>query len=244
MKRLLILALLLASFRGNGFSQSPKTSIAPTEAVQLFLAPMTAAGYTDWIDVTAYGGTSHALKYVTEGTASALTIALQCSRDKGSSVELTIGTSTATSGGTIRGDASCTHVRVYLSTFTAGTRVWLNYFSSSDLATHATAITIGTTAYASSYDSGMTTIASGSTSTIVGASRLIQSITCVNRLPVSITVTVMDGGGNYYIGPLFSIPAYSHLDKQYPSGLVFASGITASASQASAIGCQFNGRQP
>lgn len=107
-----------------------------------------------------------------------------------------------------------------------------------------TAACSGATCYTSPVMTGITTIASGSTSTIYASTTMLTGAHCTNITASAVNFTLTDGANSYLIGPNFSIPANSFLD--LPTGLVgvlATSGVRASAGTAASVACTFNGKQ-
>lgn len=92
------------------------------------------------------------------------------------------------------------------------------------------------TAYAGT--AGMTTIVSGATSAFTATTTWVPGITCNNISAAGAnTVTVMDGNGKYFMGPNFSIPASSSIDRSWNGGQLFTGGINMSAGASNVIQC-------
>lgn len=101
----------------------------------------------------------------------------------------------------------------------------------------------GTTCYSNPVALGVTTIASGSSSTIFASTTVIdEGSQCTNQTASAATVTVTDGN-NAYLLFSFSIPANSVFSFRDYVGTIMASGIKASAGTGSAIVCRFRGKQ-
>ena len=98
-------------------------------------------------------------------------------------------------------------------------------------------------AFVNAYNPGVTTVAQGSTSTVTSTTTLLQTLYLNNLNPAGVTVTVMDGTGNYYVGPNFLIPGSSNIAFNFGVGIVLTNGITASAGTASSIKLAVGGRQ-
>lgn len=99
-------------------------------------------------------------------------------------------------------------------------------------------------AYTTDFLGGITTLASGSTSTITSTTTLVQSMYCNNATGSAVNVQITDGSNVYYVGPNYSLPANSNVRFISDAlGYVFASGIRASAGTASAVNCQASGKQ-
>lgn len=88
--------------------------------VRFQFAPLTATGAGPEFNVQAYGVAEHTLVYLTRGTVSAVTIALECSTDGGATFGTSIGSASTTTGGRIAGTAYCTHIRPNVTTLTGG----------------------------------------------------------------------------------------------------------------------------
>jgi hypothetical protein len=73
---------------------------------------------------------------------------------------------------------------------------------------------------------------------------LVQELYIENLNIAAVTVTVMDGTSNYYVGPNFSIPGLGNLNLNFGVGVVMTNGIQASAGTASSIKLSVGGRQP
>lgn len=96
--------------------------------------------------------------------------------------------------------------------------------------------------YPTAYLSGSMTISSGSTTTVTSTPTEITALTVTNVSNASVTVNVMDNSSNYIFPPNFVIPAGQSIGFPVGSGL-FYSGVTASASVASAAKINVGGYQ-
>lgn len=102
----------------------------------------------------------------------------------------------------------------------------------------------GATCYTTGVNSGITTITSGSTSTLFAATTDVQSIWCVNVTASDATITITDGNNAYYVGPTFTLTAKNNgFLLNSANGIIFAGGVRASAGTAGAINCQVAGKQ-
>lgn len=98
--------------------------------------------------------------------------------------------------------------------------------------------------YTADFDSGMTVIASGSTTTITATTTRVQLIICNNQIASAVALNVTDGNNVYYSGPQYTVPSGSNV-RIIDSfrGAVMTSGVLMSAGTAGAIRCQVGGLQ-
>jgi len=121
-KHLLLIALVWAAIVAP-FAGAQTRTVATNQNALIQMPSMAAAGSSTWYDITAYGATDHILTYSVSGTPTALPVALECSRD-GGTTSFRIGSSAALAGDTIRGSAICTHVRFTIDSITGTARVF------------------------------------------------------------------------------------------------------------------------
>ena len=101
----------------------------------------------------------------------------------------------------------------------------------------------GATCYTSGVNSGLVTLASGSTSTIFASTVLVQSLRCNNSSGGAVVVHITDGNNAYFVGPSYSLAANSNVEfAPSPNGSLLTSGLRASAGTASAVNCWVTGK--
>lgn len=193
----------------------------------------------------------HEIAWYATGTVSACTVQLQQSADNATWTTLIASQACTTTGAMTSATAATpNYVRIDPITKTGSGSVTVSYrgYISNPHAGGSVTVTgpVGTTPASSGYTTdfypGVAVVSSGSTSTITATMTLLQNFTCNNRSPSSITMQIMDSSGNYIAGPSFTMPGNSQMDKSWPAGMVW-SGITASASAASALYCNWGGKQ-
>ena len=111
--------ILGLSFVPGVYGQLPRTTVSPAgDIVAIEMASIQSAASSPWYDVTSYGSSTHKLTFTYIAKPSAVTVALECSNDRGATVTSTIGTSTSTTGATISGTGTCNAVRASISGLT------------------------------------------------------------------------------------------------------------------------------
>jgi hypothetical protein len=114
-------------------------TVVTNENALIQMPSMTTATSTVWYDVTAYGATGHVLTYTVSGSPSALAVALECSRD-GGTTSYRIGTSTNVTGAAIRGAALCTDVRFTIDSIAGTGRLFPTWIGLTEAADSSAAI--------------------------------------------------------------------------------------------------------
>ena len=235
----------------------------PTQPQCTVVLPATASPVsTQWINLsTPQCQDTHyfTLTFYAIGTVSTCQMKSQQAQDSiGTGASDLIANQTCTSTGVTSTSsllaAGNTFVNINLSTKTgAGTVLGIlngyrqNPYGSLNVTTTPSSTPVPVTpnsAYLTAYNPGVTTVASGSTSTITSTTTLVQELYIENLNTAAVTVTVMDGTSNYYVGPNFSIPGLGNLNLNFGVGVVMTNGIQASAGTVSSIKLSVGGRQP
>jgi hypothetical protein len=119
-----ILGLLLLA---PAAAQQLRVDYNPTRGLTIVFPVIAGVGNTGWFDLTGYPEAHHMLYYTVIGTATAISVAFDCS-DDGSSTKAVIGTAIDPKSGRMSApDTACAYIRGRVDTNTGGTGVKFTY---------------------------------------------------------------------------------------------------------------------
>lgn len=236
----LIVAMLLPAILSAQATPCPAGFWRTADVCLYTLTPITPDAPTIVFNIPAgVAMFSHSITFSPRGSISGTTITVSGNAGSGYS---TLATSTATVATTLTFNGAYQQIKVTESGGTAGSAgIDVNYTANS--AVSGTIVTVSPNPlYPTAYDSGVSVISQGSTSSITTTPTDFLVIQITNYSAATVTTSVMDSSGNYILPPNFSMPARSVVTFNWSGGLVY-SGLTASASVANSISIHAGGRQ-